>query len=102
MKVLLALALAPLAFPANLHLYQKPAMNKTQIVFSYAGDLWTVARTGGVANRLTGGQGVETLVSFSPDGSTIAFTGQYDGNTDVFTVPVTGGVPKRVTYHPDA
>jgi tricorn protease len=101
MKLLFTLALAPLAFSANLHLYQKPAMNKTQIVFSYAGDLWTVSRAGGVANRLTGGQGVETLVSFSPDGNTIAFTGQYDGNTDVFTVPVTGGIPKRVTFHPD-
>jgi len=101
MKCLLALLLAPAAFAANVHLLQKPAMNKTQIVFSYAGDLWTVARAGGVANRLTGGQGVETLVSFSPDGNTIAFTGQYDGNTDVFTVPVTGGIPKRITYHPD-
>ena len=101
MKCVLAFLLAPVAFAANVHLLQKPAMNRTQIVFSYAGDLWTVARAGGVANRLTGGQGVETLVSFSPDGNTIAFTGQYDGNTDVFTVPVTGGIPKRITFHPD-
>jgi tricorn protease len=101
MKVLIALALLPAAFAANVRLLQKPAMNKTQIVFSYAGDLWTVGRNGGVAHRLTGGQGIETMVSFSPDGETIAFTGQYDGNTDVFTVPVTGGVPKRVTYHPN-
>ena len=101
MKFLIALALLPTAFAANVHLLQKPAMNKTQIVFSYAGDLWTVGRSGGVANRLTGGQGIETLVSFSPDGGTLAFTGQYDGNTDVFTVPVTGGVPKRITHHPD-
>src|SRR6476620_10843847 len=101
MKALFALALLPSAFAANVHLLQKPAMTKTRIVFSYAGDLWTVSRNGGVANRLTGGQGIETLVAFSPDGSTIAFTGQYDGNTDVFTVPVTGGVPKRITYHPD-
>jgi tricorn protease len=102
MRFLLALAALSSAFGADIHLLQKPAMNKTQIVFSYAGDLWTVSRTGGVANRLTGGQGIETLVSFSPDGQTIAFTGQYDGNTDVFTVPVTGGIPKRITYHPDA
>jgi tricorn protease len=101
MKFLIALFAVPCAFAANVHLLQKPAMNKTQIVFSYAGDLWTVSRNGGVANRLTGGQGVETLVSFSPDGETIAFTGQYDGNTDVFTVPVTGGIPKRITFHPD-
>jgi tricorn protease len=102
MRFLIALLALPCAFAANVHLLQKPAMNKTQIVFSYAGDLWTVSRNGGIANRLTGGQGVETLVSFSPDGETIAFTGQYDGNTDVFTVPVTGGIPKRMTFHPDA
>src|SRR3954452_10240547 len=105
MKPLLALlssALLPAAFAANIHLFQQPAMNKSEIVFSYAGDLWTVSRNGGVANRLTGGQGIETLVAFSPDGNTLAFTGQYDGNTDVFTVPLTGGIPKRVTYHPDA
>ncbi|HEV2689111.1 MAG TPA: PDZ domain-containing protein, partial [Bryobacteraceae bacterium] len=97
-------ALVPAAFGASatLHLLQKPAMNKTTIVFSYAGDLWSVPRQGGVALRLTAGAGVETEASFSPDGNTIAFTGEYDGNTDVFTVPVTGGVPKRVTYHPDA
>jgi tricorn protease len=86
---------------ATLHLLQKPAMNKTEIVFSYAGDLWSVSRQGGLANRLTSGTGVETEPAFSPDGNTIAFTGEYDGNVDVFTVPVTGGVPKRVTYHPD-
>ena len=86
----------------TLHLLQKPAMNKTGIVFSYAGDLWSVSRQGGVATRLTAGTGSETGASFSPDGNTIAFSGEYDGNTDVFTVPATGGVPKRMTYHPDA
>ncbi len=96
-------ATVPVAFGAGatLHLLQKPAMNKTEIVFSYAGDLWSVSRQGGLANRLTSGTGVETEPAFSPDGNTIAFTGEYDGNVDVFTVPVTGGVPKRVTYHPD-
>jgi len=87
---------------ATLHLLQKPAMNKTEIVFSYAGDLWTVNRQGGTAQRLTTGQGSETDAAFSPDGATIAFSGEYDGNVDVFTVPVTGGIPKRVTYHPGA
>jgi len=87
---------------ATLHLLQKPAMNKTEIVFSYAGDLWSVSRTGGVAQRLTTGQGNESDAAFSPDGSTIAFSGEYDGNVDVFTVPVTGGIPKRITYHPSA
>ena len=86
----------------SLHFLERPAMNQTTIVFSYAGDLWTVSRQGGVATRLTMGTGSEIGAVFSPDGATIAFTGEYDGNTDVFTVPVSGGVPKRVTYHPDA
>ena len=85
-----------------LHLVQKPAMNKTDIVFSYAGDLWRISRQGGVATRLTSGSGTETEAALSPDGTTIAFTGEYDGNVDVFTMPVGGGVPKRATYHPDA
>ena len=93
---------AAAAAPGTLHLLQKPAMNRTEIVFAYAGDLWTVSRQGGVAQRLTAGQGFETDAAFSPDGETIAFSGEYDGNTDVFTVPATGGVPKRITYHPDA
>ena len=88
--------------PATVHLLQKPAMNKTQIAFSYAGDLWTVSRTGGMATRLTVGAGSESAAAFSPDGNTIAFSGEYDGNTDVFTVPSAGGIPKRITYHPDA
>ncbi len=81
-------------------LFRQPAISRTEIVFSYAGDLWTVARAGGDARRLTTGVGVETNPYFSPDGKTIAFTGDYDGNTDVYTVPATGGVPKRITYHP--
>src|SRR5215472_15619135 len=87
---------------AALHLLEHPAMNKTHIVFSYAGDLWSVPRAGGAAARLTSGVGFESEPSFSPDGSTIAFTGEYDGNVDVYTIPASGGVPKRVTYHPDA
>src|SRR5207247_3937918 len=88
--------------PGTIHLLQKPAMNKTQIVFSYAGDLWTVSRSGGMATRLTAGTGSESAAAFSPDGTTLAFSGEYDGNMDVFTVPASGGVPKRITYHPDA
>ncbi len=84
------------------HLLQRPALSQTQIVFNYAGDLWSVDRKGGRATRLTVGVGVETSPVFSPDGSTIAFTGEYDGNTDVFTIPAGGGVPHRVTYHPSA
>jgi tricorn protease len=77
-----------------------PAVSKTQIVFNYAGDLWSVSRDGGDAHRLTSGVGMEILPYFSPDGSTVAFTGEYDGNRDVYTVPATGGVPRRITYHP--
>ena len=84
------------------HIFQRPALSKDLIVFGYAGDLWSVSRSGGHAQRLTTGVGVETAPVFSPDGSTIAFAGEYDGNTDVFTIPATGGVPFRVTYHPAA
>ena len=81
-------------------LMRHPTLSATSIVFSYAGDLWTVPRAGGEAHRLTSAPGIESDPYFSPDGSTIAFTGTYDGNVDVFTVPAAGGVPKRLTYHP--
>ena len=87
---------------AERHILQHPALSKDLIAFGYAGDLWTVPRAGGRATRLTVGVGIETSPAFSPDGSTIAFTADYDGNTDVFTIPSTGGVPFRVTYHPGA
>jgi tricorn protease len=83
-------------------LLQKPTVNKTHIVFSYAGDLWSVPREGGEAVRLTAGTGVETAPIFSPDGSLIAFQGEYEGNQDVYVMPAEGGVPKRLTYHPAA
>jgi tricorn protease len=81
-------------------LLQKPTLSTTLVAFVYAGDLWTVPRDGGDARRLTSGPGVETNPIFSPDGSTIAFTGEYDGNVDVYTVPAGGGVPRRLTWHP--
>lgn len=65
-----------------------------------AGDLWQVLREGGAARRLTTGPGSETNPRFSPDGSWIAFTGEYDGNVDVFVMPASGGVPRRLTWHP--
>ena len=97
----LVCALALRAAPVP-HIYQRPALSHDTIVFGYAGDLWTVPRSGGRATRLTTGVGIETSPAFSPDGQTIAFTGEYDGNVDVFTIPVTGGIPFRVTYHPAA
>ncbi|HSH16477.1 MAG TPA: protease, partial [Verrucomicrobiae bacterium] len=81
-------------------LYQTPTVSRTQIVFSYAGDLWIVPRDGGDARPLTTGVGLEVGPVFSPDGSMVAFAGEYDGNLDVFVVPATGGVPKRLTHHP--
>jgi tricorn protease len=97
----LCAAFSPLIFAQASHpLLQRPAFNGKVIAFSYAGDLWTVDRDGGHAARLTTGTGIETDPVFSPDGAMIAFTGEYDGNTDVFVVPATGGIPKRLTYHP--
>ena len=81
-------------------LLQHPTVNRTHIVFAYAGDLWMAPRDGGDAIRLTSGPGMEVRPRFSPDGSMVAFTGQYDGNTDVFVVPASGGIPKRLTWHP--
>ena len=75
-----------------------PAIYDNQIVFAYAGDLYTVASDGGVARKLTNQIGYEMFPRFSPDGKTLAFTGQYDGNTEVFTMNSLGGVPKRLTY----
>jgi tricorn protease len=81
-------------------LMREPALSRTQIVFSYAGDLWIVSREGGEALRLTNGPGTESSPSFSPDGKMVAFSGEYDGNQDVYIVPAGGGVPRRLTYHP--
>ena len=75
-----------------------PAVNGEQITFSYAGDLYLVDKDGGLARRITSGDGYEMFPRFSPDGKYIAFTGQYDGNTEVFLIPSTGGIPKRLTY----
>ncbi len=83
-------------------LFQQPALSRTHIVFRYAGDLWSVPRAGGEARRLTTAPGEEGAPWFSPDGQSIAFTGEYDGNTDVFLVPAAGGVPRRLTWHPGA
>ncbi len=99
--ITLTVALAAMCFAAEEPLLlQKPTLSKTHIVFVYAGDLWSVPRAGGDAVRLTSGAGPATAPAFSPDGTRIAFTGEYDGNVDVFVVPSSGGVPKRLTWHP--
>src|SRR5271166_2120272 len=81
-------------------LFRSPTVNKTEIVFAYAGDLWSVPRAGGEATRLTSGPASHANPLFSPDGMMIAFTGVVDGNTDVYLIPAAGGVPKRLTFHP--
>jgi tricorn protease len=81
-------------------LLTQPAISAAHIAFIYAGDLYSADLNGGNVRRLTSDEGVETNPVFSPDGSTIAFSAQYDGNLDVFTVPVTGGAPTRLTWHP--
>ena len=96
------LALAAIGIADEPLLLQKPTLSKSHIVFVYAGDLWSVPREGGEAVRLTSGIGTETYPAFSPDGTRIAFTGEYDGNVDVFVIPASGGVPKRLTWHPAA
>ena len=100
MRSLLIFALALAAYPQNRTLFRNPTVNRTHIVFSYADDLWSVARGGGEAVRLTSGLGSEGTPIFSPDGTQVAFTGTYEGNVDVYVVPAKGGVPKRLTYHP--
>ena len=77
-----------------------PTIHKNRVVFSYAGDLYTVPAKGGTARKLTNHVGFEIFAPFSPDGRQIAFTGQYDGNTEVYVMPSGGGVPERLTYQP--
>jgi tricorn protease len=82
-------------------LLQSPTLSKTQIAFAFGGDIWIVNRTGGDAHRLVTGTGLLSGPHFSPDGSLIAYTGNYEGNLDVYLVAAEGGQPKRLTYHPD-
>jgi tricorn protease len=83
--------------PDTTRLLRFPTTNGSQIVFCYAGELYTVAKEGGIARRLTSGPGYTSFPRFSPDGKQVAFTSQYDGNTEVYVMPGEGGVPKRIT-----
>ncbi len=83
-------------------LLRNPAISQNHIAFIYGGDLWLADKNGNNVKRLTAFKGVEADPHFSPDGQTIAFTGEYDGNTDVYTLPISGGEPQRLTYHPGA
>jgi tricorn protease len=101
-----ALAAAALVFlsfashAAGTKLLRFPNIWHDRIVFSYAGDLWTVGTRGGTAVRLTSNPGLELFGKFSPDGRFIAFTGQYGGDEQVYVIPSEGGAPKQLTFYP--
>ena len=85
---------------AQTKLLRFPDIHGNQVVFTYGGDLWLAPVTGGTATRLTSHPGLELFAKFSPDGQTIAFTGQYDGDEQVYVMPLTGGVPRQLTFYP--
>src|SRR5678815_2004220 len=85
------------AAPAPTRLLRSPSVSASQIAFTYANNVWTVERTGGVARRITSFQGATTNPKFSPDGKWIAFSAEYSGNVDAYVVPAEGGEPRRLT-----
>ena len=80
-------------------MFRYPDVSKNQITFAYAGDIWIVPIEGGTAFKLSSPNGEESYPKFSPDGSKIAFNGNYNGNSDIYVMPSTGGIPNRITYH---
>jgi len=88
------------AVNAQTKLLRFPDIHEDKVVFCYAGDLWLVNAAGGAAIRLTAHPGLEIFPKFSPDGRWIAFTGQYDGDEQVYVIPADGGIPKQLTYFP--
>ena len=97
---LLAISAGTLQAQVNARMLRQPDVSESHITFVYAGDIWIVPKTGGTAQRLSSPRGEESFPRFSPDGSAIAFSGNYDGNIDIYTVPTLGGDPVRVTHHP--
>src|ERR1700757_4219887 len=89
------------ADPAERTLMRYPTLYGNTIVFVAHDNLWSVARTGGVATRLNADEGRDVMPRFSPDGRWIAFTGEYQGNRDVYVIPSTGGPAKRLTFNSD-
>ncbi|OIQ37646.1 MAG: peptidase S41 [Bacteroidetes bacterium MedPE-SWsnd-G1] len=104
-KTMVIIFLCPIPFfgqlPNETKLISQPAISANHIAFIYAEDLWIANQNGSNPIRLTIDKGIESQPIFSPDGQTIAFNAQYDGNTDVYTIPISGGIPKRLTWHPD-
>lgn len=97
-----AVALPALAAAESTRLLRFPDVHGDRVVFTYGGDLWTASTAGGLATRLTAHPGLELFARFSPDGSQIAFTGQYDGDEQVYVVPANGGEPRQLTWYPAA
>ncbi len=97
--MLFLFSLTNLSAQVDAQMLQYPDVSKTHITFTYAGDICIVAKEGGTAYKLTSAKGVEGFAKFSPDGSMIAFSGNYDGNVDVYVIPSLGGLPKRITHH---
>jgi tricorn protease len=98
--LLFAATLAGAQSTTDTRLLSQPAVSANRVAFTYAGDLWSAKLDGSDVRRLTTADGDEGSPVFSPDGSLVAFSGNYDGNTDVYVIPATGGVPKRLTFHP--
>jgi tricorn protease len=88
------------ALRADTKLLRFPDIHADKVVFTYGGDLWTASTAGGTATRLTAHPGLEVFAKFSPDGKWIAFTGQYDGDEQVYIMPSTGGEPRQLTFYP--
>ncbi len=97
--ILTALTAAQPGSPTRLLRY--PAISKDSIAFVYAGDIWIVDIGGGTARQLTSHEGQELFPRFSPDGHSIAFTGQYNGRRQVYVMPVSGGTPRQLTFYND-
>src|SRR5262249_29498077 len=91
---------ATIADSAAAGLKQFPAISRTHIAFIYANNLWCVSRDGGVATQLTDAPGGKSNVQFSPDGKSIAFEGNLEGNYEIYTIPITGGAARRITHLP--
>jgi tricorn protease len=101
LATIVALTAAPArAVEPHAGMLRYPDVSETHIAFRYANDIWLVPREGGTAMPLSSTSGGESFPRFSPDGKTVAFIGNYDGNSDLYTLPVTGGTPFRVTHHP--
>ncbi|UCF19292.1 MAG: PD40 domain-containing protein [Gemmatimonadota bacterium] len=96
----LALSAGTVEAQVDARMLRYPDVSATQITFVYAGDIWVVPKSGGTAQRLSSPRGEESFPRFAPDGSTIAFSGNYDGNIDIYTIPAMGGNPQRLTHPP--